>query len=565
MRDGSTNYINGEWRAARDGRTFASYDPANTSEVIGAFARSQADDVADAVGAAQSAYPLWRRVPAPQRGAILTRMGRLMEARKEELARQMTREMGKVLVEARGDVQEAIDMAYYMAAFGRLPNGSLVPSERTDVYCAAQRVPVGVVGLITPWNFPIAIPSWKMFPALMAGNTVVLKPAEDTPGLAVTFVALLAEAGIPAGVVNLVTGLGPEAGAALVEQEGVTTISFTGSTSVGRHIAGRCGHLMKRVSCELGGKNAIVVMDDANLELAVKGALWSAFGTAGQRCTAASRLIVHKDALPRFRSMLMERTRALRMGAGIDPDAEIGPVINRAQLERIHGYVEIGKAEGARVLTGGHILDEGAYAGGCFYAPTLLDDVTLDMRVAQEEIFGPVTALIEVSSLDEALYAANATRYGLSLSLYTQNVNRAFRAMQDLDAGIVYINLPTSGAEIQLPFGGIKQTSNGHREAGWIAMNYCTEWKSMYVNFSASDDLVRAQIDVRINGQIDGQIDQQIGGQAAAQTQAQTAMQADAQTAMQADAQTAMQADAQTAMQAQNDVTGQRDVQQWDG
>jgi acyl-CoA reductase-like NAD-dependent aldehyde dehydrogenase len=497
MHDGETNYINGAWQAARSGQTFESRNPANTEEVIGVYARSQAEEVAEAVQAAQAAYGAWRRTPAPQRGAILTRMGRLMETRKEDLARQMVQEMGKVLVEARGDVQEAIDMAFYMAAFGRLPNGALVPSEREDVFCAAQRVPVGVVGLITPWNFPIAIPSWKMFPALMAGNTVVFKPAEDTPGLAVTFVGLLIEAGLPPGVVNLITGYGPEAGAALVEADGVATISFTGSTEVGRTIAGRCGQLMKRVSCELGGKNAIIVMDDANLELALKGALWSAFGTAGQRCTAASRLIVHKDVKAKFRDTLIDRTRALRMGAGIDPNADIGPVINRQQLERIHGYVEIGRNEGARVLTGGQILTNDAYAQGCFYAPTVLDDVTLNMRVAQEEIFGPVTALIEVDSLENALRAANATQYGLSLSLYTQDVNRAFRAMQELDAGIVYINLPTSGAEIQLPFGGVKQTGNGHREAGWMAMDYCTEWKSIYVNYSATDELVRAQIDVQ--------------------------------------------------------------------
>jgi acyl-CoA reductase-like NAD-dependent aldehyde dehydrogenase len=495
--DGKTNYIAGQWRAAQSGQTFDSVNPAQVDQALGRFARSQAEDVAAAVEAAAAAYPAWRRTPAPVRGAMLTRMGRLMEARKEELARQMVQEMGKVLVEARGDVQEAIDMAFYMAAFGRLPNGSLVPSEREEVYCAAQRVPVGVVGLITPWNFPIAIPSWKMFPALMAGNTVVFKPAEDTPGLACAFVELLIEAGMPAGVVNLVTGYGQEAGAALVEAPGVATISFTGSTEVGRQIAGRCGQLMKRVSCELGGKNAIVVLDDANLELALKGALWSAFGTAGQRCTAASRLIVQRSVKGRFRDALVERTEALRMGAGIDPEAQIGPVINRQQLQRIHGYVEIGKAEGARVLTGGRILEGDPYSAGCFYAPTVLDEVGLNMRVAQEEIFGPVTALIEVDSLDEALRAANNTQYGLSLSLYTRDVNRAFRAMQELEAGIVYINLPTSGAEIQLPFGGVKQTGNGHREAGWMAMDYCTEWKSVYVNYSETEELVRAQIDTQ--------------------------------------------------------------------
>jgi alpha-ketoglutaric semialdehyde dehydrogenase len=493
--DGITNYINGEWRAAQAGQTFDSVNPAQVDQTLGRFARSQAEDVAAAVAAAAAVYPAWRRTPAPTRGAILTRMGRLMEARKEALAQQMVLEMGKVLVEARGDVQEAIDMAYYMAAFGRLPNGSLVPSEREEVYCAAQRVPVGVVGLITPWNFPIAIPSWKMFPALLAGNTVVFKPAEDTPGLACTFVELLIKAGIPAGVVNLVTGTGPEAGAALVEAQGVATISFTGSTEVGRAIAGRCGQLMKRVSCELGGKNAIVVLDDANLELALKGALWSAFGTAGQRCTAASRLIVQRGVKRRFRDALVERTKALRMGAGIDPEAQIGPVINRKQLQRIHGYVEIGRAEGAQVLTGGHILAEAPYGAGCFYSPTVLDKVEIGMRVAQEEIFGPVTALIEVDSLDDALRAANGTQYGLSLSVYTRDVSRAFRAIQELEAGLVYINLPTSGAEIQLPFGGVKQTGNGHREAGWMAMDYCTEWKSIYVNYSETEELVRAQID----------------------------------------------------------------------
>ena len=499
MNDGKTNLIGGEWQPAQDGQTFPSLNPARTAEVIGLFARSQAADVEAAVAAATAAYPHWRKTPAPIRGAALFRMGQLLEREKERLARLMVAEMGKVLVEARGDVQEAIDMAFYIAAFGRMPNGSVVPSERADMYCTAQRVPVGVVGLITPWNFPIAIPSWKMFPALLAGNTVVLKPAEDTPGLAVAFVELLIEAGFPTGVVNLVTGFGAEAGAALVESAGVATISFTGSTEVGRQIAARCGQLMKRVSCELGGKNAIVVMDDANVELALKGALWSAFGTAGQRCTAASRLIVHRDVKRRFRDELVDRTRALRMGVGIDPEAQIGPVINRKQLERIHRYVGIGAAEGAKTLVGGKILTEGVFGDGCFYAPTVLDEMTLSMRVAQEEIFGPVTGIIEVGSLEEAIAAANATEYGLSLSLYTQNVQSAFRAIQELEAGIVYINLPTSGAEIQLPFGGTKNTGNGHREAGWMAMDYCTEWKSVYVNFAESAELVRAQIDTKVS------------------------------------------------------------------
>lgn len=495
MHSGSTNYYEGKWRSALSGKTFNSINPADIDQVIGTYARSETVDVLAAVCSAANAYHAWRRTPAPRRGAIIFRMGQLLESHKERLAQQMTAEMGKVIVEARGDVQEAIDMAFYIAAFGRLPNGHVAPSEREDIFCMAQRVPVGVVGLITPWNFPIAIPSWKMFPALLAGNTVVFKPAEDTPGLAVSFVELLIEAGIPPGVVNLVTGYGSEAGAALVESPQVSTISFTGSTEVGRQIASRCGHLMKRVSCELGGKNAIVVLEDANLELAIKGALWSAFGTAGQRCTAASRIIVQRGVKNRFRDEFVDRTRALKLGAGTDSSVEIGPVVNRAQLERIHKYVEIGKAEGARLLTGGEVLSQGEFARGCFYAPTVFDSLDIGMRVAQEEIFGPVTGIIEVDNLEEALAAANSTAYGLSLSLYTRDVHKAFQAMRDLEAGIVYINLPTSGAEIQLPFGGVKQTGNGHREAGITAMDYCTEWKSIYVNFSDSEELVRAQID----------------------------------------------------------------------
>ncbi len=495
IHNGNSNFIGGEWVGASDGATFESRNPARLNDVVGVFARSGRADVEAAAEAAKRVFPAWRRLPAPARAAILTRVGHLLELRKEEIARQMTTEMGKVLVEARGDVQEAIDMAHYIAAFGRLPNGSVTPSERPEIFCAARRVPIGVVGMITPWNFPIAIPSWKMFPALLAGNTVVFKPAEDTPGLAATFVEILVEAGVPSGVVNLVTGFGEEAGAAVVESSAIPVISFTGSTEIGRQIAARCGAAMKRVTCELGGKNAIVVMEDADVELAVKGALWSAFGTSGQRCTAASRLIVHKQVRTAFRDALVDRSRALRLGDGLDSTTDVGPVVNRRQLERIDNYVEIGRGEGASVATGGKVAADGGLEAGCFYAPTIFDNVRADMRIAQEEIFGPVTSIIEVAGLDEALRIANGTAYGLSLSIYTRDLRTAFRAMEELDAGIVYVNLPTSGAEIQLPFGGTKQTGNGHREAGWMAMDYCTEWKSIYVNYSDSGDLVRAQID----------------------------------------------------------------------
>lgn len=481
MHNGQTNFIGGHWQPAQSGATFPSLNPATPQQILGTYARSSTAEITEAVAAAKAAYPLWRALPAPSRGALLTKVGRLLEERKETLAQQMTQEMGKVLVEARGDVQEAIDMAHYMAAFGRLPNGHSVPSERPDIFCSARRVPVGVVGLITPWNFPIAVPSWKLFPALLAGNTVVWKPAEDTPGLAVTLVEILHEAGIPPGVVNLVTGYGTEAGAALVEAEGVATISFTGSTAVGRQIASRCGQLLKRISGELGGKNAIVVLEDADLELAVKGALWSAFGTSGQRCTAASRLILDRHIRAAFTERLVAEVQAL----------ELGPIVNEKQRERIHHFVQRGQQEGARLLTGG-TLPEGE---GYFYPATIFDQVTPQMCLAQEEIFGPVTALIEVDGFDEAIAIANGTDYGLSLSLYTRNIQKAFRAVDALESGIVYINLPTSGAEIQLPFGGVKNTGNGHREAGVMAMEWCTEWKASYINYAESSALVRAQID----------------------------------------------------------------------
>jgi len=495
--DGITNYIGGCWQPARAGKTFTSLNPSRQSDVIGRFSYSEREDITLAVAAAAAAYPEWRRMPMPRRADVLTRMGHILEERKEELARFMVREMGKVLLEARGDVQEAIDMAFYMAAFGRMPNGRVVPSERPNVFCQAWRVPIGVVGVITPWNFPIAIPSWKIFPALLAGNTIVFKPAEDTPALATVFTEMLEEAGVPPGVINLVTGDGPSAGSALVEAEGVSAISFTGSTEVGRQIAARCGALMKRVSCELGGKNAIVVLDDANLDLALKGVLWSAFGTAGQRCTAASRIIVQESVMAEYRDRLVAHTTALRIGDGLDERNEIGPVVNRKQLDRIHEYVQIGKEEGAEVLAGGTPLINGSLREGCYYAPTIFGNVSPTMRIAQEEIFGPVTALISAENIQDAIEIANGTAFGLSLSIYTSNIYKAFQAMQELESGLVYVNLPTSGAEIQLPFGGIKQTGNGHREAGWMAMDYCTEWKSVYVNYSDSNELVRAQIDTQ--------------------------------------------------------------------
>jgi alpha-ketoglutaric semialdehyde dehydrogenase len=488
------HHIAGRSVEAHRGATFESRNPAHRDDVVGIFALGGAEDVDAAVAAARAAYPQWRRTPWPARGEVILRAGLLLEQRKEELARLMTREMGKVLVEARGDVQEGIDMAKYIAGQARRGFGETVPSELRDKFAMTVRQPLGVVGVITPWNFPVAIPTWKLFPCLLAGNTAVFKPAEDTPMCALRLVEILEEAGLPPGVVNAVFGYGPEAGEALLRHPGVAAVSFTGSVPTGRHIAEVCGAMLKRCSLELGGKNAIVVLDDADLELAVDGALWGAFGTSGQRCTASSRLVVQRGALEPFSRALVERASRLRLGDGLRPDVDVGPVINQRQLERVHGYTGIAREEGATVLLGGEVAGEGELADGWFYPPTILGDVRASMRVAQEEIFGPTTAVIPVASFDEALAVANGTGYGLSLSMYTRDLRAAFRAIDELEAGIVYINAPTIGAEIQLPFGGIKNTGNGHREAGSVALDQFTEWKSVYVDYSGR--LQRAQIDV---------------------------------------------------------------------
>lgn len=487
------NYIGGRWVKAKSGETFTSTNPANVNEIIGHFASSSPEDVKAAVNAAEAALPMWKATPAPERADIILKAAHLLETRKEEISRIMVREMGKVLKEARGDVQEAIDMAKYMAGEGRRLMGHTVPSELRNKFAMAIRQPCGVVGLITPWNFPVAIPSWKLFPALVAGNTVVIKPATDTPLCALMLVQVLIDAGIPAGVLNFVTGSGSKVGMAIVEDPRVRAISVTGSTEVGKKIAGRCGELMKRISCELGGKNAICVMEDADMDLVIEGALWGAFGTAGQRCTAASRIIVHRKRYQEFLDKFGARVKALTLGSGLNPEVEVGPVINKDQLQSVNEYVQIGKKEGAKLLCGGNIVTTGEFANGCFHEPTVFADVKPDMRIAQEEIFGPVTAVIPVESFDEALKVANNTNFGLSLSMYTQDVNRAFRAMEELESGIVYINAPTIGAEIQLPFGGVKQTGNGHREAGITAIEQFTEWKAIYVDYSGR--LQKAQID----------------------------------------------------------------------
>lgn len=482
------HYIGGEWRSASDGATFASVNPA-TEDCVAQVALGSAADVAAAVAAARAAFPAWRLTPAPARGEILFRAAQLLAERKEELSRLLTSEMGKIISEARGDVQEAIDMAWYMGGEGRRLFGHTAPVEMPDKFGMALREPVGVVGLITPWNFPVAVPSWKLFPALVAGNTVIFKPAEDAPATAAMFVQICVEAGLPPGVLNLVCGAG-ETGAALVAQPDVRVISFTGSTETGLQVYQRAARLGKKVSLEMGGKNAIIVLEDADLELATQAITWSAFGTTGQRCTAASRLIVQRNVHDQLTAALTEKARALKIGDGLDESVELGPLVNAAALGKVERYMGIAGDEGAQVLTGGQRVDA---ERGWFFQPTLLDGVQRDMRVAREEIFGPVLSLLTVDTLDEAIELNNEVRYGLSSSIFTSDVNRAFHAMRDLSSGIVYINHGTSGAEIQFPFGGIRATGNGMREAGQAGLDTFTEWKTVYVDYSGR--LQRAQID----------------------------------------------------------------------
>src|SRR5713101_4005369 len=487
------NFINGEWMESRSGKAYENRNPANTDELVGMFVSGTEEDANQAVDAAKEAYKKWRLVPAPKRAEIMFRAAELLVQRKDEFSKDMTREMGKVLAETRGDVQEAIDMTYYMAGEGRRLFGQTTPSELPNKFAMSVRQSIGVCALITPWNFPMAIPSWKIMPALISGNTVVIKPAQDTPLSVYNLVQVLTEAGVPRGVLNLVGGSGSTVGAALTKHSDVPVISFTGSTEVGRVISKTCAPDFKHCSLEMGGKNIIIVMDDANLDLAVDGAVWGGFGTSGQRCTAASRVAIHKSVYGEFTKRLVERVKHLKVGNGLDTPTEMGPCINESQLKTVMSYVEIGKNEGATLATGGNRLDSGTFAKGWFHEPTLFGDCSAKMRVAQEEIFGPVVSLIPVEDFAAAGGGANGVPYGLSASIYTKNINQAFEAIRDIYTGIVYVNAPTIGAETHLPFGGTKQTGNGHREAAIAAIDFYTEWKTLYIDYS--DKLQRAQID----------------------------------------------------------------------
>lgn len=489
------NLIGGEWADSSSGSTFRSVNPADTEDVVGIVPLSDRRDVDRAVEAARKAYEGWRRTPAPKRGEIIYRAAELILKDKEGLGRLVTREMGKILREGLGDVQEAIDMAYYMAGEGRRLSGETVPSELPNKDCKSVRVPIGVFALITPWNFPTAIPAWKIFPALVSGNTVVFKPSSYTPVSATRLVELMAQAGVPAGVLNIVHGTGEMTGEYLAMHPGIDGVSFTGSSAVGERLARVCSTLEKEISCEMGGKNPVIVMDDARLDLAVEGALWGAFGTTGQRCTAASRLIVHKKVYDPFIKAFIEAAKRIKVGNGLLPSTDMGPVINEAQMKKVLNYIDVGIDEGARLALGGKPLLEGEYRKGYFVEPTVFVDAAPRMRLSQEEIFGPVVAVIKADGLEDAIGIANGVAYGLSASIYTQDVNNTAIAERDLDSGIVYINAPTIGAEIQLPFGGTKKSGLGRKEAGGRggSLDMFTKWKVIYRDFSSR--LQKAQID----------------------------------------------------------------------
>ncbi|MGH9369056.1 MAG: aldehyde dehydrogenase family protein [Thermoanaerobaculia bacterium] len=487
------NSIGGEWIPSASGKTIENRNPADCDDLVGVFPDSGREDVEAAVAAARRAFPSWRDTPAPRRAEILYAAGEILKRDKEELARLMTREMGKVLAETRGDVQEAIDMAFLAAGEGRRLFGFTTPSELPNKFAMCVRQPIGVCALVTPWNFPMAIPAWKSMAALIAGNTIVIKPATDTPASVAALARVFEEAGLPPGVFNVVMGSGGAVGDPLVSHPDVKVVSFTGSTEVGRRISVACAPTFKRVHLEMGGKNAILVMDDADLDLAVDGAIWGAFGTTGQRCTASSRLLVHRKVYGPFLEKLVARAKALRVGNGLEPGVEMGPCVSEKQSESVARYVEIGKQEGAKLLSGGEKLTQGKLAKGWFFEPTIFADADATMRIACEEIFGPVTTVVPIASLEEGIRIANSVQYGLSGSIYTRDVNKAFVAMREFETGIFYVNSSTIGAEVHLPFGGMKNTGNGHREAGIAGLDVFTEWKSIYVDFSGR--LQKAQID----------------------------------------------------------------------
>ena len=469
------NYIDGKWISSKTNKTFFSLNPA-TEQPIARFQDSDDNDIELAVSAAEESFPLWRDTPAPKRAEFLFKIRDLLIQEKDRLAKLEVKEMGKVYKEAAGDVQEAIDIFEYMAGEGRRLFGRTTPSELKNKFNATIRIPIGIVGLISPWNFPIAIPSWKIAPALICGNTIIFKPSSDTPLCAIELVKIIEKSGLPKGVLNLVTGSGSKVGNPIIKHPKINGLSFTGSRETGKFIRENAG--LKKVNLELGSKNAIIVMEDSNLKLALEGALWGAFGTTGQRCTAASRIIIHEKVFNKFESMFVNSAKKLKLGNGLSKTTDVGPLINKAALEKSYKYVDIGKQEGAKLLCGG----EGVKGKGFFFKPTIFTNVRPNSRLAQEEIFGPIVALIKIKNIDEAIKVCNGIKYGLSSAIYTGNMQYAFRAINELEFGITYVNSSTIGAEIHLPFGGTKDTGWG-KEAGW-SLDEFSEEKTVYIDFS---------------------------------------------------------------------------------
>ena len=468
---------------ARSGATFENRNPADTDELIGLFAKSDRDDTREAIAAAAAAQPAWAAMPAPKRGEVLYRAANLLEARADQVAREMTREEGKTLPEARGEVGRAINILRYFGGEGARLGGQHAPSERDRVFIQTRRRPLGVVGLITPWNFPIAIPAWKTAPALIAGNAVVLKPSDLAPLCALRMVEALDEAGVTKGAINLVTGPGSKVGAEIVENTAVRAISFTGSEATGSGIAIEAAKRRARVQLEMGGKNPTIVLADAQIPDAVNVVVNAAFFSTGQRCTATSRVIVEEPIVERFTAALVERTRALKVGNGLEAGIEIGPSIDDKQLATVLDYVGVGQTEGARVACGGARLSDGAHSRGYFSSPAVLTDVAPSMRVAQEEIFGPVLAVLPARSLDHAVEVANGIRYGLSAAICTTSLTSAYEFINRIEAGLVMVNLPSAGVEYHVPFGGSKQSSLGMREQGPVAVDFYSEIQTAYVKY----------------------------------------------------------------------------------
>jgi alpha-ketoglutaric semialdehyde dehydrogenase len=483
MSDTFKNFIGGQWIGARSGATFENRNPADTDELVGLFAKSDRDDTREAIAAAAAAQPVWAAMPAPKRGEVLYRAANLLESRADQVAREMTREEGKTLPEARGEVGRAINILRYFGGEGARLGGQHVPSERDRVFIQTRRRPLGVVGLITPWNFPIAIPAWKTAPALIAGNAVVLKPSDLAPLCAVRLVEALDEAGVPKGAINLVTGPGSKVGAEIVENPAVNAISFTGSESTGSGIAIEAAKRRARVQLEMGGKNPTIVLADAQIPDAVNVVVNAAFFSTGQRCTATSRVIVEEPIVERFTAALVDRTRALKVGNGLEAGVEIGPSIDDKQLATVLDYVGVGQTEGARVACGGARLSGGAYARGYFSSPAVLTDVAPSMRVAQEEIFGPVLAVLPARSLDHAIDIANGIRFGLSAAVCTTSLSSAYEFINRIEAGLVMVNLPSAGVEYHVPFGGSKQSSLGMREQGPVAVDFYSEIQTAYLKY----------------------------------------------------------------------------------